>query len=95
FLPKEATDNEGVSSHSISIIMETPATNVEPLNSIGHSQFVENTADLKDSPLNKDDIMLIDSSVANRLKNQKVGVPPKVARKRKQVVPGTSSRETH
>ncbi|GJR95769.1 hypothetical protein Tco_0267943 [Tanacetum coccineum] len=95
FLPKEATDNEGVSSPSISINTETPVTNVEPLNSIGHSQFVKNTADLKDSPLDKDDILLIDSSVANRLKNQKFGVPPKVAGKRKQVVPGTSSRKTH
>nr|GEY55244.1 hypothetical protein [Tanacetum cinerariifolium] len=73
-------------SPSISINTETLATNVEPLNSIDPSRFVENTADSEDSPSDKDDILLIDSFVADILKNQKVSEPPKVDGKRKQVV---------
>ncbi|GJT65265.1 hypothetical protein Tco_1016745 [Tanacetum coccineum] len=94
FVPKEPVGNEGTSSRSFLINIETPATYVEPLNSANPSQYVKNIADSEDSPSDKDDVVLIDSSVADILKNQKVSVSPKVPGKRKQAASTPSSRDT-
>nr|GEV73122.1 hypothetical protein [Tanacetum cinerariifolium] len=94
FLPKETADNEGAGSYSFSINTETHATCVEPLSTADPSRFAKNTTYSDNFPSGKDDVVLIDNSIADRLRNRKVSVPSKVAGKRKQVVPKPSHKET-
>ncbi|GJR65234.1 retrovirus-related pol polyprotein from transposon TNT 1-94 [Tanacetum coccineum] len=54
----------------------------------------ENMADLDDTPSEKDEVVLIDLSVAEKAKNQKVSASSKVASKRKQTASESSGRET-
>ncbi|GJR58544.1 putative ribonuclease H-like domain-containing protein [Tanacetum coccineum] len=54
----------------------------------------ENMADLDDTPSEKDEVVLIDRSVAEKAKNRKVSASSKVASKRKQTASESSGRET-
>ncbi|GKC47685.1 hypothetical protein Tco_1065407 [Tanacetum coccineum] len=50
--------------------------------------------DSKDSPSTEKDVVLFFTYVAGRMKDQKVSIPPKTSRKRKQTAPTPSSRAT-
>ncbi|GKG29641.1 hypothetical protein Tco_0419539, partial [Tanacetum coccineum] len=56
--------------------------------------FAKNTIDLDDAPSEKDEAILIDRFVADKVKNQKVGTSSKVAGERKQTNVESSRRET-
>ncbi|GJS05996.1 hypothetical protein Tco_0362792 [Tanacetum coccineum] len=94
FLPKEPTDDPGTGSLFISINIETPATVVEPLNTVDPSHFSENMADSEDSPSTNKDVVLVSAFVAENTKDQKVTIPLKTSGKRKQTAPTPSTRTT-
>nr|GEV20331.1 hypothetical protein [Tanacetum cinerariifolium] len=71
FLPKETADNEGAGSYSFSINTETHATCVEPLSTADPFRFAKNTTYSDNFPSGKDDVVLIDISIADRLRNRK------------------------
>ncbi|GJV48335.1 hypothetical protein Tco_1438547 [Tanacetum coccineum] len=83
----------GGDSPSVFVNNETPATYVEPLNIVAPSQFAKNTADSYDTPLEKDEVVLIDRLVAKKVKNRKVSASSKVAGKRKQTASASSGKE--
>ncbi|GJZ91718.1 hypothetical protein Tco_0663783 [Tanacetum coccineum] len=99
FLPREDTENQGGDSPSVSVNKETLATYVEPLNVVAHSQFAENMADSDDTSLEKDEVILIDRSVAKKVKNRKVSASSKVAGKRNRLLirlrGGRRAKKTH
>nr|GEX71081.1 hypothetical protein [Tanacetum cinerariifolium] len=65
---------------------------IKPLNTANPSQFTKNIDDLEDSQSTKKDVLMVNSIVASRMKDRKVGVPWKTSRKRKQTTPASSSR---
>ncbi|GJZ69770.1 hypothetical protein Tco_0633320 [Tanacetum coccineum] len=95
FLPTEDIRNEGGSSPSVLVNNETLVTYVKPLNVVVASQFSKNITDLDEAPSERDEVVLIDCSVAEKAKSQKLSVPLKVAGKRKQAASEPSGRETY
>ncbi|GKE20627.1 hypothetical protein Tco_1432139 [Tanacetum coccineum] len=96
FSPKGGARNEEGSSPSTMFVNnETLATYAEPLTVVPPSQLVENTVDSDDAPSGKYEVILIDRSVADKVKNRKVGISLKVSWKRKQTIVESSGREAH
>ncbi|GJZ05081.1 hypothetical protein Tco_0538356 [Tanacetum coccineum] len=86
-------EEEGSSPSTIYVNNETLVINVEPLNSVPPLQFAENTVDSNDAPLEKDVVILVGRTVADKVKNRKVSTSSKVAGKRKQTTE-SSGKET-
>nr|GEV98219.1 3-epi-6-deoxocathasterone 23-monooxygenase [Tanacetum cinerariifolium] len=78
-------DDEGSSSSTRSVNNEAPVIDVEPITSVPPSQFFENTGDSDDASSDKDEVILVDSDVTDKAKNQNVGKYSKVTGKRKQI----------
>ncbi|GJW46145.1 hypothetical protein Tco_0077791 [Tanacetum coccineum] len=94
FLTREDIINEGGGSPSVFVNNETPSTYVEPLHTVAPSQFTENMTDSDDTSSEKDEVVLIGCSVAEKSKIQRVSVPSKVIGKRKQDDSRSLGRET-
>ncbi|GJZ10624.1 hypothetical protein Tco_0545383 [Tanacetum coccineum] len=78
FLPTDDIRNEGGSSPSVSVNNETLVTYVKPLNVVVASQFSKNITDSDEAPSERDEVVLIDCSVAEKAKSRKVSAPLKV-----------------
>nr|GFA49891.1 hypothetical protein [Tanacetum cinerariifolium] len=76
-------DEEGSSYSTMPVNNETSVIDAEPLTFVPPSQFAVNTVDSNDAPSERDEVILDDRAIANKVKNQKVGTSLKIAGKRK------------
>ncbi|GJX62112.1 hypothetical protein Tco_0295012 [Tanacetum coccineum] len=87
FLPKgEAGNKEGGSRSMMSVYNGTLITFSEPLTVVAPYQFAENIVDSDNAPSDKDEVVLVDHYVAQKVKNRKASTSFKVVTKRKQAV---------
>ncbi|GKC23561.1 hypothetical protein Tco_1025711 [Tanacetum coccineum] len=72
FSPEGGIGNEEANSPSMIFVnIETLVTYAEPITVVAPSQFVKNMADSDDAPSEKDKVILIDCSVADKVKKRK------------------------